>query len=197
VRREIDAAVARWRSLQTYSIEWITSLLSFIGRELGEEAVERALREFGDGYLSQRRQPDGAPEWNDLPAAARAKAIARAMVANFGTCEVSEDDDAITLSFRCGTGGRLIDDARYEGDDGYLVLREQGPRTFGREALPVYCAHCSVNNEIQAIERTGYPVTVESPPAAPGDACVHVIHRRLDGIPAEVYARVGRTKPPS
>ena len=41
--RLIDRGVEQWRSLQDYSINWVTSLLSFIGRELGEAAVERTL----------------------------------------------------------------------------------------------------------------------------------------------------------
>ena len=68
----IDQAVARWRGLQDYSINWITSLLSFIGREMGEEAVERALRITGDEFLRPRRDTGG--DWNALPAVARAKA---------------------------------------------------------------------------------------------------------------------------
>src|SRR5437588_7878344 len=86
----IDESVARWRSLQDYSINWVTSLLSFIGRELGEEAVERALRVTGEEFLRPRRDTGG--DWNTLPASVRAKSIARAMVANFGECEVEEDD---------------------------------------------------------------------------------------------------------
>src|SRR5205807_9181147 len=113
----VDVAVERWRSLQDYSINWITSLLSFIGRELGEEAVERALRQTGDEYVRPRR--DTGVDWSTLPASARAKVVARAMVANFADCDVSEDDEKITLSFRCGSGGRLIDEGRYEGDDAY------------------------------------------------------------------------------
>src|SRR5947209_16937469 len=74
----IDRAVARWRSLQDYSINWITSLLSFIGRELGEDAVERALRSTGDEFTRPRRER--GPDWNALPARTRAKAIASAMV---------------------------------------------------------------------------------------------------------------------
>src|SRR5438876_68313 len=171
----IDEAVARWRSLQDYSINWITSLLSFIGRELGEEAVERALRAMGDEFLHGRRAE--GPDWNALPAAARAKAVARAMVANFGECEVDEDDEKIVLSFRCGSGGRLIDEGRYEGEGAFLTLRERAPRTFLRAELPVYCAHCSVNNEIQPVEWTGYPVTIESPPDVKGGRCVHHIYK--------------------
>ena len=78
------------------------------------------------------------------------------MVANGGACEVDEDDDKIVLSFQCGSGGRLIDEGRYDVDGGpYLTLRERSGRTFSRAELPVYCAHCSVNNEIQRVEAGG------------------------------------------
>src|SRR5437870_11028956 len=92
----IDRAVDRWRGLQDYSINWITSLLSFIGRELGEDAVERALRRSGDDFVRAHR--DTGVDWAGLPAEARAKAVARSMVANFGQCEVTEDDEKIILS---------------------------------------------------------------------------------------------------
>src|SRR5258705_13994694 len=76
--RLIDRGVEQWRSLQDYSINWVTALLSFVGRELGEDAVERALREFGDEFV-RRRRDEG---WDALPAETRARVIARAMVAN-------------------------------------------------------------------------------------------------------------------
>ena len=110
--RFIDEAAQRVRGLQIYSIEWLTSLLSFIGRELGEDAVERAVRQSGEDFIRERREPPGSPPWDTLPATVRAKAIARAMVANGGACEVTEDDEKIVLSFRCGSGGRLIDEGR-------------------------------------------------------------------------------------
>jgi hypothetical protein len=186
--RLIDRTVEQWRSLQDYSINWITSLLSFVGRELGEEAVERSLREFGDEFVSRRRSED----WDSLPAETRARAIARAMVANFGTCERTEDDEKIVLSFRCGTGGRLIDEGRYDTDGGpYLTLRQRAPRTFMRDTLPVYCAHCPVNNEMQPVEAGRAPITVEHPPAAPGEPCVHHIYKDPAAIPADVYDRIG------
>ena len=189
----IDRAVGQWRSLQDYSINWVASLLSFVGRELGEGAVERALRSTGDDFVRARR--DTGVDWASLPAAARAKVIARAMVANFSRCEVSEDDEKVTLSFRCGTGGRLIDEGRYDGD-GYLLLREAGPRTFMRDELAVYCAHCSVNNEIQPLEWGGTPTSVEHPASAKGDVCVHHVYKDLGNVPDEAYARIGKERPP-
>jgi len=191
--RLLDAAVTQWRTLKDYSINWIASLLTFVGEELDEDAVERALRKTGEEFVRPRR--DTGPDWNDLPAKIRARAIARAMVANMGAVEVAEDDDKIELSFRCGTGGQLIDERRYEGEHPYLTLRERAGRTFMRDELPVYCAHCSVNNEIQPVEWSGVPTTVEHPPERPGDPCVHHVYKDPATIPPEVFERIG-TRPP-
>ena len=189
----LDAAVQQWGALKDYSINWITSLLTFVGEELGEEAVERALRKTGDEFVRPRR--DTGTDWGTLPASARAKVIARAMVANMGEVEVTEDDERIVLSFRCGTGGRLIDEGRYEGERAYLTLQEQSGRTFMRDELPVYCAHCSVNNEIQPVEWGGVPTSIEHPPERKGEACVHHIYKDVGTIPPEAYERIGKTPP--
>ena len=121
------------------------------------------------------------------------------MLANGASVEVTEDDEKITLAFRCGTGGRLIDEGRYDqqddGSEGYLTLTEPGPMTFGRDALPVYCAHCSINNELQPIERDGLPTTVEQPPRVAGEACIHHVYRDPASVPDEVFLRLGQTRP--
>jgi hypothetical protein len=191
----LDKAVAQWSSLKDYSINWITSLLTLVGEELGEDAVERALRKTGDEFVRPRRETGVA--WDSLPASTRARVIARAMVSNMGAVTVDEDDDKIVLSFRCGTGGKLIDDGRYEGEHAYLTLSERGARTFMRDELPVYCAHCSVNNEIQPVEWGAAPTTIEHPPERPGEPCVHHIYKDVGAIPDEAYRRIGKTRPSS
>jgi hypothetical protein len=191
--RLLDAAAQQWGALKDYSINWITSLLTFVGEELGEEAVERALRKTGEEFVRPRR--DTGTDWGSLPASARAKVIARAMVANMGAVEVTEDDEKIVLAFRCGTGGKLIDDGRYEGEHAYLTLREQSGRTFMRDELPVYCAHCSVNNEIQPIEWGGAPTSIEHPPEHKGEPCVHHIYKDVHAIPPEAYERIDKPPP--
>ena len=181
---------ADWLRNKDYSINWITSLLSFIGRRLGEDAVEEALRDFGERYLGERRAGIAAvtPEQ-------RLEGLVRAMKANGAAVEFSEDDEKYVASFRCGSGGKLIDDRAYEAPRDYLTLRERGPRTFGRDALPVYCAHCSVNNEMEGIEQTGVPVTIEFPPENPGERCVHHVYKDPTRIPDEIYRRVGKETP--
>jgi hypothetical protein len=112
-----------------------------------------------------------------------------------GAVDVEEDDEKIVLSFQCGSGGKLIDDGRYEGDGAYLRLHERAPRTFMRDELWVYCAHCSVNNEIQPVEWGGTPSSVEHPPTRPGERCVHHIYKDVADIPADAYERIGRAPP--
>ena len=188
-KRLLRYMTSDWSRNKDYSINWIASLLSFIGRRLGEDAVEEALRDFGDRFLRARRAD--AP----VPAVKRMEAIARAMKANGAGVELAEDDEKFVLSFRCGSGGMLIDEHAYESPREYLTLREPGPRTFGRSGLPVYCAHCSVNNEIQAIEWEGVPATVEFPPHAAGERCGHHVYTEPASIPDEIYRRAGKERP--
>jgi hypothetical protein len=175
-----------------YSINWITSLLSYIGRHMGEPAVEDALRDFGQRYLKPRRDRIA-----HIDSRKRMEGIVRAMKANEGQVEVSEDDEKFVMSFRCGSGGRLIDERAYEPPKDYLTLREKGPITFGRDELPVYCSHCSLNNEIQGIEWDGQPYMVQFPPTGPGERCVHWVWKEGTDIPEEFFTRMGKQKPPA
>jgi len=193
-RAQLERHRRQQRQLKEYSIRWIAELLSWIGETEGEAAVEAALRRFGDRNLARRVEPGN--DWWSVPAEVRAKVVARAMLTNFADVDVEHHDDRIEMSFRCGSGGWLIDEGAYEGDDALLTLREQGPRTFGREALPVYCAHCSVNNEMQSVEWSGRLTSVEFPPSAPGERCVHHVYRDPGDIPEEMYVRIGHRKPP-
>ena len=187
-KRLLHLMVGDWQRNKDYSINWIAQLLSFIGRRLGEPAVEEALRDFGERYLRPRRAAD-------VGARKRMEGIVRGMKANGATVAFEEDDEKYVVRFRCGSGGMLIDERAYAPPKDYLTLREPGPVTFGRESLPVYCAHCSVNNEIQPIEWDGAPATVQFPPPGPGEECVHHVYKDARAVPEEIYARVRKEKP--
>jgi hypothetical protein len=186
----LRSMVGDWERNKDYSINWITSLLSFIGRRMGEPAVEEALRDFGDRYLKDRREGLG-----ELPKRKVMEGLVRAMKANGADVDLTERDDQWEVSFRCGSGGKLIDEGAYGPPRDYLTLRQTGPVTFGRDALPVYCAHCSVNNEMQPIEWTGAPLTVQEPPTQPGERCVHHVFKNGVATPGEWYRRVGKEPP--
>ena len=189
-KKLVKAMEADWLRNKDYSINWITSLLSFIGRRLGEPAVEEALRDFGDRFLRARRagMVGVTPE-------VRMEGLVRAMKANGAEAAFAEDDEKYVVEFRCGSGGKLIDDGAYGPPREYLTLSGPSPVTFGRPSLPVYCAHCSVNNEIEGIEQTGVPVTIEFPPERAGEPCVHHVYKDPALIPDEIYRRVGKDRP--
>jgi len=189
-KRLLRRATGDWERNKDYSINWIASLLSFIGRRMGEDAVEEALRDFGDRFLRDRRGAQAGVEPRK-----RMEGLVRAMKANGADVSYGEDDEKFVVSFRCGSGGMLIDGGAYAAPRDYLTLRDAGPRTFGRAELPVYCAHCSVNNEIEGIEQTGVPVTIEFPPERPGERCVHHVYKDPARIPDEIYRRVGKEPP--
>jgi hypothetical protein len=126
----------------------------------------------------------------------RMEGLVRAMKANGAEVVFDEDDEKYMLAFRCGSGGKLIDDGAYAPPRDYLTLAGPSPVTFGRASLPVYCAHCSVNNEIEGIEQTGVPVTIEFPPERAGEPCVHHVYKDPAQIPDEIYRRVGKQKSP-
>ena len=65
-----------------------------------------------------------------------------------------------------------------------------------RDELPVYCAHCSVNNEIQPVEWGGAPTQHRAPARRKaGEPCVHHIYKDVADIPPEAYERIGKAPP--
>jgi hypothetical protein len=55
----------------------------------------------------------------------------------------------------------------------------------------VYCAHCSVNNEIQRVEAGGTPTSIEFPPTKAGEPCIHHVYKDVTAIPDEAFERIG------
>ena len=74
--------------------------------------------------------------------------------------------------------------------------REAHDWTWGKKGVCLYCAHCSLVNEILPIEHYGKPGRVTEYPENPGDPCVWYIYKNPDDIPEEFYTRIGKTKPP-
>lgn len=188
-KRLLRSMAGDWERNKDYSINWITSLLSFIGRELGEPAVERALRDFGDRYLRDRRAAT-----TDLPREKVMEGLARAMKANGADVEFAEEDDRWVLGFRCGSGGKLIDEGAYGPPRDYLTLRESGPMTFGRDELPVYCAHCSVNTRSSPSSRPGLPSPCSSRPRRPASAASTMSTRTASARPKRSIAASARSR---
>ena len=189
----IDRAVTQWAGLKDYSINWITSLLTFIADELGEEAVERALRKTGDEFVRPRR--DTGTAWGDLPAVGTGQGDrpldAREHGRGRGGRGRREDHAVVPVRQRRQADRRRALRGRAPVRD---AARAGGPHVL-RDELWVYCAHCSVNNEIQPVEWGEAPTSIEFPPTRAGEPCVHHVYKDVAAIPAEAYRRIGRNPP--
>ena len=189
-----DEAVSRARELQYFFVNRLTSLMSFIAEELGEEAVERALRTTGERFIRARR--DTGVDWGELPASARAKVDRRARCSATSATSTSA---RTTRRWCCRSGAAPAVDSSRKGATRATTrtspCSERAPRTFMLDALPVYCAHCSINNEIQPIEWGGDPISIEHPAVAPGTRCVHHVYKDVRAVPPRSYERIGKEPP--
>ena len=115
------------------------------------------------------------------------------MLGNMGEVEVDEDDEKITLSFRCGSGGKLIDDGRYDGEHPYLRLRERAGRTFMRDELWVLLRALLGEQRDPAgrVGRDARRASSTRPSVRANGACTTSTRTRR-AMPGEVYVRIGK-----
>ncbi len=127
-----------------------------------------------------------------------------------GDIEISDEPDRIVFSFSpCGTGGQTFLDTHDDTVDGVLEPLDDPGRpsvttrphdwSWGKAGVCLYCVHCCKLQERIPIHRLGYPLRVVDPPVWPGargeGRCTWTIYKDLSQIPADVYERVGETKP--
>ena len=150
--------VAEFQGIHDLYRDWVTHLLSIIGRKYGDEALSEALHETVAGYT---RRLAGAYAGKDVKA--RVETLCAGLRGHLKAFEVSEDDEAVNITAPvCGSGGRLAASGAYDGPDGFLKVKNPQEMTFNRADFPVYCAHCYFQNIVPAGE-DGAPLFVTEP----------------------------------
>ena len=174
---------------------WAAATLSFIGKRFGDSVLEEAM----DAGVKSWWLPnlEKMPQGDDAAALrARVKMFVAGLRAHLMPLHIEEDDEKIVLQMRpCGSGGRLVLEGKYDGPDALLTLKGKQFLTYGREDLPVYCAHEPVM-ERQDIEAHGAPFVVIEPAAEIGKQhCNFIIYKDRSKVPAKYYERLGLKKP--
>ncbi|MEX2480265.1 MAG: hypothetical protein WD928_05325 [Gammaproteobacteria bacterium] len=172
---------------------WITATLSEVARRYGDEALDDVMVEGVRAWWkpivkSLPTDPESLP--------ARIKMFASGLHGHLQPLEITEDDDKVEIRMcPCGSGGRLIQEGKYEGKDAFHTIKEGQPLTYGRPDYPVYCAHEYAMERVD-IEENGKPFVVVEPAARLGrDYCSLVIYKDPDKIPDKYYERIGMKKP--
>ncbi|MEM7540623.1 MAG: B12-binding domain-containing protein [Pseudomonadota bacterium] len=172
---------------------WITATLSTVGRKYGDEALEEIMNDGVDawwGPISEKLPP--GPE--NLKA--RVKMFAAGLQGHLQPMDIEEDDEKFTIRMKpCGSGGRLVQEGKYDGKDAFLTIKNAQPLTYGRKDFPVYCAH-EYSMEKVDIERNGKPFVVVEPAHKIGkEHCRMIVYKNPDDVPAKYYERLGFKKP--
>ncbi len=133
---------AEFSSMHDLYRNWITGLASFIARKDGDDVAAEALRE-----TVQRFTDEVGPVYDGANDRERISFLAAGIRGHLQEIEVREEADYYEIvSSVCGSGGRQIIDGAYEGDNAFHSIKGPSPITFGRDEIPIYCAHCYFQN---------------------------------------------------
>lgn len=181
-KKYLDYACSENRRMHDTGIVFVSTLLDSIATSLGEEQVEKLLR---DRYTPR------AKEWLEALPDAKGTLIrlAESLRGHYSTFTASEEPNRYVLRFDpCGSGGRLMRTAEFG------VTKKPHPWSWERAGVSYYCTHCCMFLQLLPIELRGYPLVVIQPPAKPEDPCVHFIYKNPDLIPEKYYREVGKAK---
>jgi hypothetical protein len=172
--------------------DWITSLLTFIYHERGEEGVYKSMH---DAFQTPVEIMAAAYRSQDV--ATQAKMLAAGFRAHLCPVAIEEDDEKFSVMMcPCGSGGRAIFNNSYEPAGKFARVKKPHKMTFGRTDFPIYCAHCALQ-DIVPMEKDGYPIWVIDVPEKVGEVpCKYYIYKDPDNIPSRFYERYGLKKPP-
>lgn len=200
---ELAARLSVWteavRALHDAQTDWCWALLSVIRAEVGEAAMEEVLRASLVPWVSERYE-----KLADLSPRERLELTAEVMRGHFGgrsrsgELEVRDRGDHWEVSFDpCGTGGRMLRgdrelSPRTEPPFRFAMVEDAYDWTWNEPGKCLYCAHCSLVNEILPIEATGSPLRVTRPPRTPQDSCRWLVYKSETDVPSEAFERVGK-----
>jgi len=174
--------------------DWITALLSFIGRRYGDEVLEEAYVESFTPVLKPLME---RLIKQDLTRAT-IEGIAAALRGHFGAyLKIEEDDEKFTFYMPCPSGGSLVKEGRYDPPFNFLKIKEARPMTYGRQDFPVYCAHCAFQDSLP-MDWFGRPLWLMDPAEEIGEKpCIRYVYKKAEDIPGRFYERLGKKNPQS
>ena len=137
---------------------WITDLLTFIGKRYGDKILYEALKETVGHWIG-----DLGKRYANKTKKQKMQMLIAGLRGHLHPLKITEDNEKFTITaLVCGSGGRLIKDGYYEPPFNFLKIKEKQPMTFGRSDFPVYCAHCYFQNT-EPTEPGGEPLCITEP----------------------------------
>lgn len=196
--------VPEGKSLHDLFCDWLWDLFTQIADAHGEEEMHRIMRASQATWMLRR-------SWKAflrLPVEERVQLTAEIMRSHRGgprqqgELDITDEGDHFAIRMNpCGSGGRMRRGDPVDGTPSRLgppynfgATKAAYPWSWGQKGVPYYCIHCCLN-EMLPMEWGGHPLWVTAYDPDPAKPCAWLFYKTADAIPAEVYTRVGRTKP--
>ena len=139
-------------------IDWITGILTFVGRRLGYETLHDAHQEGCRAWIEPLTEI-----FRGADVRRRAVVLTKILRGHMMPLSVEEDDEKFTFVLDpCGSGGRQIQAGKYEPPRDFLKIKTAQALSLGRENLPVYCSH-HLFEQLIPEEILGYPLFIVKP----------------------------------
>ena len=170
---------------------WVSGLLTYIYKNYGIEAVEKAERE---AHTAEAKVVFKPPEKTDIRS--RVEHLAGGLRGHMQPITIVETDKTISLSMKpCGSGERILQKDGYSPEVGLARVKEPHRITWGMKDFPMYCVHCPLMEALE-FENAGKfgAVHIVTEPMYHG-ACEFVFYKNPEDIPEEFYTRIGKKKP--
>lgn len=175
---------------------WVTGLQSYIYKNYGIDAVEKAEREAHTIEAGTAwKAPETAvktPVKTDFRS--RVEGMVGGLRGHLQPIVVKEDDEKVSITMKpCGSGERIVKKGWYEA--GLARVKEPHRITWGLKNFPIYCVHCPVM-EMLDIENTGdfASAHIISDPLCK-ESCQFVLYKNPADIPDDFYTRIGKKRP--
>ncbi len=199
-RRVAEYARLEWQVVHDMYVNWSWSFFTYIANTYGEAELERAMRGVLGSYYKARY---------DKVMASDVKTQLQLTVEGLrghlmgpgrqGDIEIVDEPKRYVLKLLpCGSGGvarQRVESGQEPRPDLFGYSQKSHGWTWGKEKVCYYCAHCSMVNEIMAIENYGHPMRVTQYPEHEAGPCTWYIYKDPKDIPAEYYERVGKPAP--
>ena len=164
--------------------QWIDLMLTYIGDNMGEEALYEIHRENGERALWPRLGWIFDPISIEEKVRKRSRTWTHFHMTNLEAIE--EDDEKFIFKIKCDSGGSIRMWPQYG------KTKEPHPWSHGEKDFSYYCAHCPIVLEMMAIERKGYPAWVSEP--QPNGKCIQYLYKDPAKVPEKYYKRLGLEK---
>jgi len=173
--------------------DWLTSLLTFIGRDYGDDVLYQALKESCAAWIKPLTEA-----YTDKDIRRKAEMLAAGLRGHLQPIEIKEDEEKIIFSMQpCGSGGRLILDGGYGPPRNFLKIKKAQPMTYGRKDFPVYCAHAAFLETLPSEWGCPPPFVEVLPEKLGEEPCQICLYKDPKAIPSEIRkkARKRKSKP--